>query len=137
MRKATKVLFIISEVFCFVGIAVFLALGIVCLYYSGHPEEVLTILTKSGMTGITLETVKNTQCVRLLVDGIILLIASVFSIPAGILVVHCRKKFVAGCTKKEMKAKAIWLIVLGALSCELPIVPAIFMLAMNESNFKD
>ena len=133
MRNATKILLIITEVFSFVMLATYLIFGIVLIALGANEDFLIQILNQSGMVGY--ET--KTMMVTFITMGIVLIFPGLISLGVGILTINCRKQFAMGCSKDQMKKKAIGLIVLGALSFELPIVPAIFMLTMGEANFQE
>nr|AIF26744.1 hypothetical protein [uncultured bacterium fosmid pJB84G2] len=136
MKKATKVLLVIGEVLAFVAAASFFILAMMFFVATSDEQALLKALVDGGMSGVTIETVRSYWIPVLTAWGVVMLLISIFSIPTAIISIICRKKLQAGCEKKSLQGLAICLIIFGALSVEIPIVPAIFMLAMNESNFK-
>lgn len=126
MKNATKILLLISGILSFVVCAAYFICAIIFFVFAA---------TSMSITGITYDEAIIAQT-TFMVFGILFLVFGLFAIPAGILSFKCRNEFTSGKSSKDaMRPKAIWLIVLGALSFEFPIVPAIFLLAMNEKHY--
>jgi len=131
MRTATKVLLIISEVLAFVGIPAFIIIGGVTLGNLDNAQFIQDIIKSSGWKGTVAELKSVLQTM-----SIIFIIVAIFSLVVAILTIVARRKFCAGCEKKDLQVLSILLIVFGVLGgCELVLVPAIFMLAMNKKFF--
>lgn len=132
MRKATKILLLISEILCWVGIGAFIICGIVYLAVGANEDLIREALKGTAYTQSELEAVQTTYIAL----GVVFMIIGLICIATGILSHKIRKAYLKGGAKADFKKKAIALIVLGALSNDLCIVPAIFLLAQREDNFK-
>lgn len=133
MRKATKVLLLISEILCWVGIGAFIICGIVNLATGANEELLKQALSGTAYTSTELEAMQ----VLYIVTGVIFMVLGLVCIASGILTHKIRKAYIKGGAKADFKKKAIALIILGAFSNDLCIVPAIFLLAQKEENFKE
>lgn len=130
MKKATKVLLLLSVIFSFVCLGAFLITGLVYTIVGANPDMILEM----KIQGINSRNV-NEYAAAMLAVGIVLLILCILCIPMGVFSIKAKKQFEGGASKKDMKKLAILLIVFGALTFELPIVPGVFLLAMGENNF--
>lgn len=122
MRKATNILLLLSFILGIVACVSFIIVGISDLVQFGQASN---------------PSVQTEGKLLFLVNGILFLVFGIVSLPALLLSNSLRKQFNKGETEKaDYKKKAITLIVLGAISFELPIVPAVFLLAMKPEDFK-
>ena len=125
MRRATKILLLISEIFSWIAMSafficsiVFLIIGIVFLAMGESQEMII-------LGGVYL----GLSFPFLALGGV--------GVAASIIGRKTRYAYVAGGEKADFKKKAITLIVLGALVNEIAIVPSVFMLIQKEHCFKD
>lgn len=137
MRKATKVLLLLSEIFSFICIGILLIYGLTFIALATNIDELSQFIAEEAGEVYDLETLKEVFVPLYIVEGSILAASGLICIPSAILSMKVRKSYIAGGEKKDFKKKAIALIVLGAFSMNLCVVSGIFLLAQKEENFKD
>lgn len=136
MRKATKVLLLVSEILCWVGLGAFLLLGIIYIAMGASVDFLVEYLQSSG-DNIAYSEVEQIIAPMLIAIGCIFLVIGLINIATGVLTHKIRKAYLAGGSKADFKGKAIALIVLGALSNDICIVPAIFLLCQKDESYRD
>ena len=136
MRKATKVLLLIAEIFSYVYIGLLFTAGILYIALGFSVDSLFDYLRSTGES-ITYYDVEQILAPLYIVLGCIFCILALLNIATGLLTKRIRKAYIAGGEKAEFKGKAIALIILGALANEICIVPAIFLLCQKEESFKE
>lgn len=125
MRKTTKILLLISEIFSWVAMGTLLIIGIVftvmgIVFLAIGSDEAMIAL---GGTYLGLGVLFD------MIGGV--------AIATAVLNRKIRKAYILGGNKADFKRKAIALIVLGAITNEVAIVPSVFMLIQKEHCYHD
>lgn len=136
MRKATKVLLLVSEIFCWINIGLFLLAGVIYIALGLSVDSLVEYLQSTG-DNIAYTEVEEVVAPLVIVLGCMFCIFGLINIVTGILTHKTRKAYLAGGSKADFKGKSIALIILGALSNDICIVPAIFMLCQKDESFHD
>jgi len=140
MKKATNLLLMLTGILGFVCAGLFLILTIYYFSLAGASDQQIADLCAKnpGMlpAGMTIENFAAQFRASSLVLGIVFAIIDVASLLVAILGFCVKAKFKKGGEKEQFRFSAIMLIILGAISFELPIVPGVFLLAQSKENFK-
>lgn len=125
MRKTTKILLLISEIFSWIAMGTFLIIGIVftvmsIVFLAIGSDEAMIVLGGTYLgVGVLFD----------MIEGV--------AIATAVLNRKIRKAYILGGNKADFKRKAITLIVLGAITNEVAIVPSVFMLIQKEHCYHD
>jgi len=138
MKKATNVLLLLSIIFGFILFVVFLIFAIVfCLNAVASVEQIKEAIIKSGYVGTITDEMIAAYRITAWACFVGFLITSVCSLVVAILSIGTRTKLkIGGLPKNKFIANGVLLIVFGVLSFELPIIPGIFLLAMDKKLYE-